>query len=100
MEQVRRSLFKGSGKGADHAGKGAEDGGKGAAAKASAKAAAAKAAAAKAHAGAVAYSGLWASGPAGKGGERVTFCCQGQRASGSWRVEALLRHPLTGNCLE
>ena len=57
MEQVRRSLLKGSGKGSEHAGKGAEDGGKGAAAaaaKASAKAAAAKAAAAKAHAAAVA----------------------------------------------
>ena len=54
MEQVRRSLLKGSGKGADQAGKGAEDGGKGAGVKASAKAAAAKAAAAKAHAGAAA----------------------------------------------
>ena len=41
-EQVRRSLLRGGGKGAEHAGKGA-DGGKGAAAKASAKAAAAKA---------------------------------------------------------
>jgi hypothetical protein len=47
MEQVRRSLMKGSGKGSDSGGKGSEDVGKGSLVKISGKAAAAKASAAK-----------------------------------------------------